>query len=138
MRQALTIMIGLSGGLAVGGSIAAFFTVLGVIKRAIECTRTKVMVRGYEVLIVLGSFGSALVYFFDITLNASQMLVLPIGLFMGIFIGFIAGALTETLDILSTVGDKMGILKSIYVLVFAILLGKTLGSLVYYLFPGFF
>lgn len=138
MKQALTVLIGISGGLAVGGSIAAFLTVLGVVNRAIECTRTKGMVRLYEVLIVFGAFGSALVYFFDITLHATPALLLPIGLFMGIFVGFIAGALTETLDILSTAAGRMGILRWIYALVFIILLGKTLGSLLFFLFPGFF
>ncbi len=138
MNALVTIVAGLAGGLAVGGSVVAFFTVLGVVNRIIELSKTKRYVRIYEVFIVLGSLGSSFVYFFDLRMVLFNYLAIPIGIIMGIFVGFIAAALTETLDILSTAVDTLSIPRWLYVIVFAIILGKALGSAIYFLIPGFF
>jgi hypothetical protein len=60
------------------------------------------------------------------------------GLGRWIFVGMIAAALTETLDIISVAANKLKIVRWIYLIVVVILLGKIIGSLLYFIVPGFF
>lgn len=138
IKIAAIIISGFAGGLAVGASIVAFLTVLGIVVRVIEWTGAKEHIRWYQISIVLGSLVSCLIYFFDINLIAFKLLAVPIGLLMGIFVGMIAAALTETLDIISTAVNKLGIVKWLYVIVFVVILGKVAGSILFFILPGFF
>lgn len=134
----LTILIGLAGGLAIGASITAFFVVLGVTARIIRWSKKEEYLIFFQISLVLGSLLSCLVYFFDFTVKYLEFFTIPLGILMGIFIGIIISALTETLDIISVAANKLSITKWIYLIVVIILLGKIIGSLIYFLVPGFF
>jgi len=137
MSELLSILAGLAGGLAVGGGVVAFFTVLGILTRIIELSKTKRFTPVYEIAIVLGSMGSTLAYIFDIHLPFLKFLTVITGLMMGIFVGMVAAALTETLDILSNAVNTLGIIKWVYVLIFALIFGKIAGSVLFWTLPGF-
>jgi stage V sporulation protein AB len=51
----VTIFIGLSGGLAVGSGFVAFLTVLGIIPRLTQLTKTVDLILAYELAIVAGA-----------------------------------------------------------------------------------
>lgn len=138
MLAVATVFIGLAGGLAVGASIVAFFTVLGVVTRVIEWTNSKDYLKYYQISIIVGALLSCLIYFFDLTLVSIKLFAVPLWLFMGIYVGMIAAALTETLDIISIFATKLGIIKWIYLIIFAIILGKVIGSAIFFLIPDFF
>jgi len=133
----MTILIGLAGGLAVGASVTAFFTVLGVTAYIIKWSRKKEYILGFQLCFVFGALFSCLVYFFDFTMEYLIFLTLPLGFLMGIFIGMVVAALTETLDIISVAVNKLSIARCIYLVVIIILLGKVIGSLLFFLVPGF-
>ena len=133
----LTILIGLSGGLAVGASVTAFFTVLGVTAHIVKWSKSKDFILAYEICFVLGALLSCWVYFSDITIKYFKFLTIPLGFVLGIFIGMIAAALTETLDIISIAANKLKISNWIYLIVIVVLLGKVVGSLVFFLVPEF-
>ncbi|NLB41643.1 MAG: stage V sporulation protein AB [Clostridiales bacterium] len=133
----LTIFIGLAGGLAVGASVTAFFTVLGVTAHIIKWSKSKDLILAYEICFVLGALLSCWVYFSDITIKYFEFLTIPLGFLFGIFIGMIAAALTETLDIISIAANKLKISNWIYLIVIVVLLGKVVGSLVFFLVPEF-
>lgn len=134
----LTIMIGLGGGLAVGAAVTAFFTILGITVRIIHLSRKKEYIVLYQISLVLGALLSCLIYFFGFTLKYLQLFTIPLGFLSGIYIGMVAAALTETLDIISVAVNKLKIAKWLYVIVMAIILGKVAGSLLFFLVPGFF
>ena len=134
----LIIMVGLGGGLAVGTSVMAFFTVLGVTVHIIKWSGKKEYTLYFEICMVLASMFSCLVYFTDITIKVLAFLTIPLGLILGIFVGMIAAALTETLDIISIAANQLNIAKWVYLIVLVVLAGKVAGSLVFFLFPGFF
>jgi len=138
MTAVIIIVIGLAGGLAVGASVTAFFTVLGVTARIIEISRKKEYMLLYECSIVAGALFSCIIYFFDISLKVLEILEIPLGLLMGIFIGMLAAALTETLDIISVAAKKLGIVRWILLIVAVIIIGKVIGSLLFFLIPGIF
>jgi stage V sporulation protein AB len=137
MNEFLSIITGLAGGLVVGGGIVAFFTVLGILTRIIEFSKTKSFTAVYEIAIVLGSVGSTLVYLYDFHLPYLEFLTIFLGLTMGVFVGMVAAALTETLDIISDIVNTLGIIKWVYVLVFTLIFGKIAGSILFWILPGF-
>ena len=49
------IFIGLAGGLAVGSGFVAFLTVLGIIPRLTQLSKTMKMIRYYEWAVVIGA-----------------------------------------------------------------------------------
>ena len=138
MTFILTILIGFAGGLAIGASVTAFFIVLGVTARIIEWSKKKEYFLFFQISMVLGALLSCLVYFFDFTLKHLDFLTIPLGFLLGIFVGTIIAALTETLDIISVAVNKLGLAKWLYIIVMVILLGKVAGSLLFFLIPGFF
>lgn len=138
IKAILTILVGLAGGLAIGASITAFFVVLGVTARIIKWSKREEYLVFYQISLVLGALLSCLVYFFDFTIKYLDFFTVPLGLLMGIFVGTIISALTETLDIISVAANKLSITKLVYLIVVVILLGKIIGSLVFFLIPGFF
>jgi stage V sporulation protein AB len=143
MTVILTVFIGTAGGLAIGASITAFFTVLGIPARIIQWSRNKDNVLLYEICLVTGALVSCLIYFFDFSLVSMKLpsmkiLSVPFGFILGTFVGMIAAALTETLDIISVAANKLKIVRWIYLIVVVILLGKIIGSLLYFIVPGFF
>lgn len=133
----LSILIGFAGGLAVGASVTAFFTVLGVIAHIVKWSKQKKFLLIYEICFVLGALLSCLLYFSDITIKYFDFLTIPLGFLLGIFVGMIAAALTETLDIITIAANKLKIANWIYLIVIVVLLGKVIGSLVFFLIPDF-
>ena len=123
------IFIGLSGGLAVGGGFVAFLTVLGVFPRLIQLTKTLRFVRLYEWGIVMGAVYSSWISLRDITFDIPAVFLAGVGLLGGMFVGMLAAALTEVLNVLPILAKRIGIEEKILVLLMAIVFGKIFGSL---------
>lgn len=49
------IFLGLAGGVAVGSGFVAFLTVLGIIPRLTQLTKTKGFIQAYEWAVILGA-----------------------------------------------------------------------------------
>lgn len=131
-------IIGFSGGLVVGGALAAFLTVLGVITRLIEITKTKRYLTIYKFAILSGTIVSTLSYNLSIKVNGSGYILILVGLFMGIFVGMVASALAEVLNVMPLFADVLGGAKWVYVIIFAMIIGKIIGSLIYWIVPGLY
>jgi stage V sporulation protein AB len=134
MGDILLIIIGFSGGLAVGCGFVAFLTVLGIIPRLTQLTKTATLIRSYEWSVVSGAIVGTWLGLRSIELGLSPFLLLPIGLAAGIFVGMLAAALTEVLNVLPILAKRIGINEKILVLLMAIVLGKMLGSLFHWTF----
>lgn len=128
------IFIGLAGGIAVGSGFVAFLTVLGVIPRLIHLTKTLPFLRHYEWAVSLGAVGFSFLYLRDISFHLPAFLLLAIGLFCGIFIGMLAAALFEVLNVMPILSKRIGIEEGITGLLMAIVFGKIIGSLFQWLF----
>ena len=132
MKTFLLVIVGLSGGALVGAGMFAFFIALGVIERVIDISRTEAYRGMYKIAILLGSLLSTLIYMFRCGVRANRGWLLLIGLPMGIFVGMIASALTEVLNVIPFLSIRIGIIKWAYLLIIAIILGKVLGSILYW------
>ncbi|MBU8788407.1 MULTISPECIES: stage V sporulation protein AB [Bacillus] len=125
----MIIFLGLAGGVAVGSGFVAFLTVLGIIPRLMQLTKTRAYIQAYEWAVIVGAvFGG----WESLNMNRfflSKWFMIPIGLFAGLFIGMLAAALTEVLNVLPILVKRIGMGDRILILLMAIVFGKIIGSL---------
>ncbi|OCL27005.1 stage V sporulation protein AB [Orenia metallireducens] len=139
MKGVLLVVIGFSEGVIVGVALVAFLMVLDVIPRLIDLSNSNESIWLYQKLIISGSLFGVIVDFFNLTLPSiffiNNLLVILVGFVFGTFIGLIAAALTETLKVLPLLSKRLGLKDYMNELLFILILGKVIGSLIYWLFP---
>lgn len=128
------IVIGFAGGIAVGSGFVAFLTVLGVIPRLTQLTKTMKYIHSYEWSVVLGATLGGWVFLREPIFHYFSVILIPIGLASGIFFGMLAAALTEVLNVLPILAKRIGIQEKILILLMAIVFGKIVGSLFHWVY----
>lgn len=129
-----SVFIGFSSGLAVGSGFVAFLTVLGIIPRLTQLTKTMKMIHFYEWSVVLGVVSGATAALWAPTFHFSSYFLIPLGLASGLFIGMVAAALTEVLNVLPILAKRIGIDGKIIILLMGFVFGKICGSLYQWIF----
>lgn len=130
----ITILIGLGGGLAVGSGLVAFLTVLGIVPRLTQLTKTKNFIKHYEWGVVLGALMGS---WFSLQMPIFQfpaITVVVVGIFAGVFVGMLAAALTEVLNVFPILAKRVGVVEKITYLLVAIVFGKIVGSLFHWVY----
>ncbi|AFC29832.1 Stage V sporulation protein AB [Paenibacillus mucilaginosus 3016] len=122
--------VGLAGGLAVGSGLVAFLVVLDIIPRLAQITRSYYRIRWYEGAVILGALFFTLTDFFEWEYGLFPLASSLFGLFSGCFIGMLAAALTEVINVLPILAKRIGMERYIIWLLMAMILGKVLGSMV--------
>ncbi|ELK44436.1 UNVERIFIED_CONTAM: stage V sporulation protein AB [Halobacillus marinus] len=125
----IEILIGLAAGIAVGTGFVAFLTVLGIVPRLMQLSRSQSKLRVYETAIILGVFCGIYLSFGDVPVHMSLVGIIIWGLFHGIFIGMLAAALTEVLNVFPLLFKRIGVDGFLFTLLMALVLGKIAGSL---------
>ncbi|MDQ0481904.1 stage V sporulation protein AB [Guptibacillus hwajinpoensis] len=123
------MLVGFAEGIAVGAGFVAFLSVLGIIPRLTQLSKTVHLIRYYEWGIIIGAVVSSWLSLRNPVLSLPKMTVIPIGLGAGVFIGMLAAALTEVLNVLPILTKRIGFIDKILILLMAIVLGKVFGSL---------
>ncbi|WP_100407105.1 stage V sporulation protein AB [Bacillus solitudinis] len=134
IESLFVIFLGLSGGLAVGSGLVAFLTMLGIVPRLTQLTRTQRYIHFYEWALIIGVQFGTWSSFYNYELKWSALLTIPIGLAAGMFIGMLAAALTEVLNVLPILAKRVGIAERMITLLMAIVFGKIIGSLFQWLY----
>lgn len=129
----LLLMFGLSGGLLVGAGFVALLSVLDIIPRMIQVIGSNNYTFLFQWTVILGPILFTVMDFFPTSSHLSETFLAIPGFFMGIFVGLVAAALTEVLNVLPILTRRLHLLKYIYFFILAIALGKTLGSLFHWL-----
>lgn len=130
----LTAFVGFAGGIAVGAGFVAFLSVLGVIPRLTQITKTKKYIRSVEWSVILGAVAGGWFSLQDSVFYLSGYWLIPIGLACGTFVGMVAGALTEVLNVIPILAKRIGIDNKLLILLMAIVLGKITGSLFHWIY----
>lgn len=133
ITQLFLALVGLSGGFIVGGGIVALITVLDLIPRFVQITKTDKYLLHYQWAVILGAFFSTVFDFFSPGLNLSPVLLGIPGAFMGIFIGFLAAALTEVLNVIPILAKRIQLYEYLQHFIMALAFGKIVGSLFHWL-----
>ncbi|HEU5140931.1 MAG TPA: stage V sporulation protein AB [Bacillales bacterium] len=130
IKAAILIIVSFADGVIVGSGFVAFLIVLGIIPRLMQLTKTQSFVRAYEWSVISGALIGGWFGLRGVGLNLSVLWLIPIGLACGIFIGMLAAALTEVLNVLPILAKRIGIGETkIIILLMALVLGKIVGSI---------
>lgn len=134
IRDLFIVFVGFSGGIAVGTGFVAFLSVIGIIPRLTQLTKTINKIRAYEFSVILGAIFGCWISLRNTVFNLPNIFSVFIGLLAGIFIGMLAAALTEVLNVFPILAKRIGIQKKIVYLLMAIALGKVFGSLFHWIY----
>lgn len=145
VRYALLIMCGLSAGLITAAAYVAFITMLGIIPKFAAKTKTASECILYENCLIFGILFATLLQFFvsyssaEITAPVlpsaliGAILLIVIGLFGGIYVGFLIGGLSEVLNTIPIYARKTHIEKRLPLAIYALALGKGIFILIQFL-----
>ncbi|MEC5270481.1 stage V sporulation protein AB [Caldifermentibacillus hisashii] len=128
------IGVGLACGFAVGAGFVAFITVLGIIPRLMQLTKSMKMILFYEWAVTLGVLVGTVFGLQKIYLELPKFFVMIIGLFHGVFVGMLAAALYEAINVLPLIFKRIHLDDRLLYLLAALVLGKILGSLFHWLY----
>nr|WP_220186006.1 stage V sporulation protein AB [Paenactinomyces guangxiensis] len=129
MDSLLFIFIGLAGGIAVGSGFVAFITVLDIVPRLTQITKSHQSIQSFEYSMVLGVVFFTWIDFRGWTIEIPVWIMVPIGWVMGLFVGMLAAALTEVLNVFPILVKRMHMQAHLLYLLMAMALGKVTGSL---------
>lgn len=129
LAKFLEIFIGFAGGLAVGVGFVAFLTVLRIIPRLIQLSKTEKYLSVYSTCVIIGTLFGTYLSFTDNPLAQPAVFLIIMGSFHGIFNGMLIAALTEILNVFPLIFKRIGIERHLLWLLMALVFGKISGSL---------
>lgn len=132
MRSSFMILYGLCAGGLIAGSFLAFLSMLGVIPRLSGLTKSMKYARTYESFVAMGGVFGSLWYIYRWPIRAGSSLLIIYGLFGGIFVGCMIGALAETIKSLPIFSRRLKLRSGIPYVIYGIALGKMLGCYLYF------
>ncbi|WP_423227519.1 stage V sporulation protein AB [Paenibacillus filicis] len=124
------IFIGLAGGIAVGSGMVAFLVVLDIIPRLAQITRSYAQIRLYEGAVIIGALFFTFTDFFEWSYRLAPMSAVVYGLLAGCFVGMLAAALTEVINVLPIIAKRIGLESYMIWLLMAMIFGKVFGSII--------
>lgn len=151
LKSLLLIVAGLGFGFLSSAGVFTVFISVGLVPRFADKTHTAYEANRYENWIVLGAvigciFSAYYRFFYggdgwklltglgiSMPPLLGNVLLLIYGLFAGIFVGCIAIAIAEALNTIPIFVRRISLGKGIGIVLLGVALGKTAGSLVYFL-----
>ncbi|MEF2964409.1 stage V sporulation protein AB [Paenibacillus sp. M1] len=124
----LSVFLGLAGGVAVGGGVIALYIVLDMIPRLAQVTRSYDKVHWYEGAMISGSFLGTVADFWNWNIPGPWIGTGFVGLLNGVFVGMLAAALTEILNVLPILAKRLHMQQLLFGLLLAMVFGKVAGS----------
>lgn len=132
------ILIGFCSGIVISGAVFAFIAIIGLVPRLAKRTNTTKHIRLYEQAIILGGIFGTSTLIFNYYIPLSNFIIIFLALCSGIFIGSLAISLAEILDVVPILSRRARIQSGMQYFVLAIAIGKFIGSIIYFYYPGFY
>ncbi len=128
VRTILYYAVGISFGTAVAAGLFAFITTVGVVTRLAAGTKTAKHVMLYETIAVIGVTAANLIDLFQLEFAGGVILRTVCGLFFGVFVGCLAAALAEVVNVFPVMTRRIKLKVGMAYLVLAFALGKGFGA----------
>ncbi|WP_026477987.1 stage V sporulation protein AB [Alkaliphilus transvaalensis] len=132
MRNLLVIFLGFSNGIIVGSGIVALLTLLDIIPRLAQLTKTYHYITLYENVIILGATLAAFSSLTGVSINFNVYFIIIIGFFMGTFVGMLASALAEVMNVIPVIIRRFKLDGFVIYILYSLVFGKVLGSLIHW------
>jgi len=129
IKQIFLSVVALSGGVLVGTALAAFITLLDIVRRLAQVTETSDKISIYEIVMTFSAtfFSLSTMLGWGIGIKSTVILIL-IGFTLGAFVGLLASALAEVLNVMPVLFRRAKIEKYIIAVLITIAIGKMVGS----------
>ncbi len=134
LKYIILIPVSLGGGIAVGTALAAFLAILQIIPRLIQLTNTNNYIKLYYWNIIIAVILFNVLYMFEYSINIDKYIMIFLGGVYGIFIGLLSSALAEVLNVIPILSKKFKIKNNLKYTIYALMVGKVIGSLYYFIF----
>ena len=128
VRTIVYYAVGLSFGVAVAAGLFAFITTVGVVTRLAAGTKTAKYVMLYETVAIVGTTFANGMDLFQWQLPCEDFLRIICGLFFGVFVGCLAAALAEVVNVFPVMIRRIKLTVGLPYLVLAFALGKGFGA----------
>lgn len=116
-------------GATVAGGYFALISMLGIVPRLTSISKTAKRILSYENALIYGAFAGCLFYSYPIPLWPGHLILALTGLFGGVFIGCLAGALAEVVNVIPVFARRANLRKGIPYMIYGLALGKAAGVL---------
>ena len=137
-KHTVLILLGLGSGVIISGAVFAFISIIGVVPRLAQKTKTQKHIKFYEEAITFGGIFGSSTMMFDYYIPIPKIIVALIFACVGIFYGSLAVSLAEILDVIPILTRRTRLQRGIALFILALAFGKLAGSLMYFLIPGFY
>ncbi|MDO5145878.1 MAG: stage V sporulation protein AB [Eubacteriales bacterium] len=140
IADGILLWIALAAGFATAGGFIAFISLVGILPRLAAITKTARHIPFYENCLAAGLILMNFVSLYPVDFSwlpklFSLIFIHGIGLFTGIFVGCLAGALAEVINIIPILSRRIRLRKGFPLFIKAAAVGKCIGSLMqFYLF----
>ena len=138
IKHTASVIIGFGSGLVVAGAIYAFITIVGLVPRLAQKTRSTGQIKVYETAMAFGGIFGTLAGIFRFYLPIGSAGVVVISMANGVFVGCLAMSLAEVINVIPIFARRARLQRGMFFLIMAIAVGKLVGALLYFLVPGFF
>jgi len=138
LKVVTAVLIGVGTGLVVSGAVFAFITIIGVVPRMAQKTKTERYIKVFETAIICGGIFGTITGVVNLSLHIGTVSVVLLSLGNGIFFGALAMSLAEVLNVIPILTRRTRLQHGMTYFVLAIALGKLAGALIYFLVSGFF
>ena len=137
-RYLILIILGLGAGVIISAGVFAFITIIGIIPRLAQYTKTQKYIKLYEDIIIIGGTLASTTIYIDYYIPIGNMLCIIYSAFAGIFVGCLSVSIAEVINVIPIMTRRGNLQKHVGAFVVVLGLGKALGSLLYYLIEGFY
>ena len=129
IRQLVIVVIGLSAGFIVAAALYSFIAMVGVLTRLATRTNTAARVMLYEDVATLGAAVGNCFYLWTFSLPFGKVILAGGGFLTGIFVGCLAIALAEVLNVIPTFARRIHLKKGLAAILCFMGAGKLIGTL---------
>lgn len=128
----LLILLGIFFGFGISAAVFALITSIGIVPRLAGKTGTAKYVRVYETAILLGGALCNAFFIYNPVFNLPYFLLAIIGIFFGIYVGCLATALAEALNVTAVFSRRLRLHNGLGYIILFFALGKMAGSFLYF------
>lgn len=133
LREFFLLLSGFSGGVLVGSAFAAFITLLDIIPRLAQISKTQKHIIIYQSSLIFAVVLATMLDLFEYSLNLNKFILIPFGFIMGGFVGLLASALAEVLNVMPILARRLKLRNYIMIVLISVAMGKVIGSLFHWL-----
>ena len=132
LKHIFLAFISMAFGFIVAGGYLALISLIGIVPRLASISKTSKHIIRYENAIIYGVVLGTITFSYPVFLITGPVIPAMAGLFSGVFIGCLAGALAEVVNVIAIFARRAGIRKGLPYVIYALGFGKGIGVLVQY------